>query len=313
MDITSPARGWWGVHPIPHEPRSIVALIRDGTLDADLGALLWLLVEARLPVIVAAQRGRTGKTTLLHALLDFLPPATRRVELRGITETFDWLPHARELGWRAEPVADPAAPAAGTPRDPITDPASTYLLAAELSDHLPDYTWGDAARVAVRAVSIGYGLGATIHADSLEEVFDALHQPPVALTDDELSRLGLVVILRAVAPPPGDAYPGMLRRIVAAHYVRPVVRDQHGHVQRLGPAVLATWNETDDAFEHFAWGVIPELAERTGRRPGDFELEHERRRDYLAGLAAAGVLEVDAVRTAIDGYRAASAVVTHPN
>lgn len=310
MDTTAPSRGWWGFHPIPPEPRSIVELIRSGTLDADLAALLWLLVEARLPVVVAAERGRTGKTTLLNALLDFLPPRTRRVELRGISETFDWLPHAHELGWRPEAVVSVDD---RPPEQPVTDPASTFLVAAELSDHLPAYTWGDAARVAVRAVSLGYGLGATIHADSLEEVFETLHRPPVALTDDELSRIGVVVILRAVPPPPGDTSPGMLRRVAAVHCVRPVVRDQHGHIQRLGPAVLATWNATDDAFEHFAWGVIPELAERANRRPGDFEVEHERRRDYLAGLAAAGVIQVDAVRTAIDGYRAATVVPSHPN
>ncbi len=307
MDITSPSRGWWGFKPVPPQPRSIVELIRAGMLDADLAALLWLLVEARQPVVVAAERGRTGKTTLLSALLDFLPPGTRRVELAGIAETFDWLPHARELGWRGPMTGE--APAAER-----TDPSTTWLVAAELSDHLPAYTWGDAARVAVRAISVGYGLGATIHADSLEEVFDMLHRPPVALTDDELSRLGVVIVLRAMSPPPGDAHPGPLRRVVAAHWVRPVVRDQHGHVQRLGPAVLATWDPDDDAFEHFAWGVIPELAERIDRRPGDFEIEHDRRRDYLAGLAASGVTGVDEVRTAIDGYRsAAAAVPSHPN
>ena len=116
------------------------------------------------------------------------------------------------------------------------------------------------------------------------------------------------LILRAVPPPPGDTYPGPLRRVVAAHWVRPVARDQNGHIQRLGPAVLATWDPTQDAFEHFAWGVIPELADRIGRQPGDFEIEHQRRRDYLAGLAAAGVTSVDEVRTAIDGYRAAATV-----
>ena len=308
MDITSPSRGWWGFHPIPPEPRSIVELIRSGTLDAELGGLLWLLLEARVPLVVAAQRSRTGKTTLLNALLDFLPAATRRVELAGITETFDWLPHARELGWRSDAVV-----AGDSPREAATDPTSSVLVAAELSDHLPSYTWGDAARVAIRAVSVGYGLAATIHADSLEEVFDALHRPPVALTDDELSRIGVVVVVRALTPPPGDTNSGPMRRVAAAHYVRPVARDQHGHVQRLGPAVLATWDPNEDEFEHFAWGVIPELAERTGRRAGDFEAELERRRDYLAGLASAGVTAVDAVRTALDGYRAATAVPAHPN
>jgi hypothetical protein len=305
VDNTLAPRGWWGSHPSPPQPRSIVELIRAGMIDAELAALVWLLLEARVPLIVAAERSRTGKTTLLQALLDFLPPGGQRRELDGVAETFDWLPHARELGWHQ--AATPAAPAA--PADPTT----TWLIAQELSDHAPMYVWGDTARVALRAVSLGFGLGATIHADSLEEVFDALHRPPVAMTDDELTRLGVVLILRAYPPPPGDVEAGPARRVVAAHYVRPLARDAHGHVQRLGPAVLATWDEREDEFEHFSWGILAELAERTGRRAGDFEQELERRRDYLDGLAAAGVVGVDQVRTAIDGYRTAAAVPAHPN
>ena len=304
MEVAAPSPTWWGLRPRPPRPLSIVELIRGGTVDAELAALLWLILDARLPLIVAAERSGTGKSTVLAALLDFLPPRTRRVELRGAIETFEWLPHARELGWQGAGTSGP--PAVGA-----TSPSSTYLLAAELSDHLPLYTWGDAARVAIRALSVGYGLGATIHADSLEEVFATLRRPPVAVTDDELSRLGVVLVMRAVAPPAGDLASGPARRVVAAHYVRPVFRDGHGHVQRLSPAVLATWDPDHDRFEHFAWGITPELAARVGRRTGDFTAEHDRRRDYLTGLAEAGVTGIDAVRSAIDGYRAAA--TAHPS
>ena len=314
MDATSPSRAWWSFHPSPPPPRSIVELIRAGTVDPKLAAMLWLLVEARVPLIVAALRSGAGKSTLLGTLMDFLPPGTRRVELAGVTETFDWLPHARELGWQASAATTVMPHGRDVSPGEIVHPATTWLVAHELSDHLPVYTWGDAARVAVRAITVGYGLGATIHADSLEEVLDALHRPPVALTDDELSRLGVVLILRAYAPPPGDVNSGPLRRVVAAHYVRPVFRDGHGHVQRLGPAVLATWDEERDRFEHFAWGVLPELAERTGQRAGDFEADLLRREEYLAGLGAAGVTDVAAVRTAIEGYRATAATAAgNPN
>jgi hypothetical protein len=296
VDAAAAPRGWWGFRPSPPEPRSIVQLIREGTLDAELAALLWLLVEARLPIVVAARQGQAGKTTLLEAVLDFLPPGTRRIELAGALETFDWLPHARELGWQL--TAPPS-----TPAQPI-NPATTYLIAPELSDHLAAYTWGDHARIAVRSLAVGYGLGATIHASSLEEVLGQLHAPPVALTEDELSRLGVVLILRLLPPPPGDAYAGPMRRVGAAHYLRPLARDEHGHLQRLGPAVLATWNEVRDSFEHFAWGVITELAERVGRTPAEFNSEMASRRAYLAGLAQAGVVDPPEVRAAIDGYRA---------
>jgi hypothetical protein len=294
---TSSARGRWAVRHVPPTPRSIVELLRAGTLDAELAATLWLLIEGRVPVIVAAAGRGAGKSTLLGALLDFLPPGVRIIELEGATETFDWLPQATELGWDRPHTHAPAAEAPdreASAHGPVR-PDDTVLFIPELSDHLPSYTWGAEARIAIRAASIGYDLAATIHADDLEGVLDGLRRPPVGADDDELSQLGVVVILRRLGSD--------LRRVVAAHYVRPTARDEHGHVQRLGPAVLATWDPNLDRFEHFGWGVTPELALRVGRKAGDFELEVDRRRDYLAGLAEAGIVEVDAVRAAIDGYR----------
>ena len=290
MADISPARGRWAFRAVPPDPRSIVELIRAGTLDAELAAQLWLLVEARVPIVVAAEQPGVGKSTLLGALLDFLPSDVHVVELAGEDETFAWLPQASELGW-------PGVGRRTSGSEPVRA-ATTVLLATELSDHLPSYTWGAAARVTVRAASIGYGLAATIHADSLEDVFEALRRPPVRLADDELSHLGVVLVVRRI-----DGGP---RRVVAAHYVRPVARDQHGHLQRLGPAVLATWDAAVDGFEHFGWGITPELARRVGRWAGDFEIEMDRRRDHLERLVAGGVTEPVAARTAIRDYRSAT-------
>ena len=127
----------------------------------------------------------------------------------------------------------------------------------------------------------------------------ALRQPPVRLTDDELSHLGVVLILRRL----DDGR----RRVVAAHYVRPVARDAHGHLQRLGPAVLATWDPTTDAFEHFGWGVTPELAAGSAAGPATS------RSRWIAGATSrgrssrTGVTEPNAVRRAIHAYQPAPA------
>jgi len=272
--------------------RSIVELIAGGELDAELAGLAWLLVEARLPVVVAGLARNVGKSTLLEALLDFLPATARRVDLAGMDEDFAWLPEAAALGWDVPPAA-----AAGGPAVPIT-PATGYLVAAELSEHLPIYTWGRAARTLVRAASLGYGIGATIHADRLEDVHDQLRSPDVGATDDELSYLGLVVIVRPVQGTDGQ----LRRRVVAAHYARPVGRDEHGHVQRLPPAVLAARDEGADRLEHFAWGVMPELAIRLGRAAGELERETAERAALLASLARDDVVDVDSVRAAIAAH-----------
>ena len=60
---TSPERGRWAIRHVPPTPRSIVELIRSGTLDAELAATLWLLIEGRVPLIVGALPQRAGKTT----------------------------------------------------------------------------------------------------------------------------------------------------------------------------------------------------------------------------------------------------------
>jgi hypothetical protein len=259
-------------------------------LEGELAATAWLLLDGRVPLVVASDDDRPGAAALLRSLVDLLPNDVARVELAGDEETFDWLPQATELGWPGVGHA----PVGGTP----IRPAGTVLV-ADLSDRAPTSTWGEAARVAVRAASIGYGLAVTMSADSLDAVLESLRAMPVRLTDDELTRLGVVLVVRRAD---GRS------RVVAAHYLRPVARDAHGHVQRLGPGVLATWDPAAELFEDFGWGFGPELAARIGMRPGDFEQEVAARRALLDGLVAAGTVDPAAIHAAVDRHRAAAAL-----
>jgi len=253
-------------------PATLESLLHEAVLDAELAALLSLLVEARVPLLVAGTVEPAQRRAVLDALLGSLPPGIRRVPLAGALEDFAWLPEAEQLGWRADgPTPD------REPLEPAT-PQGTVILAGDLSPETEGIAWAGVARIAVRAVSLGYGLAGTIAAGTLEEVLGRLRAAPFRLTDDELSRLGLVVVLGADA---GDRR----LRVVAAHYLRPVARDMHGHVQRLGPAVLATWDGAARRFEHFGWGVTPELALRSSHRAGDFEIEQDRRREQFQAHA----------------------------
>jgi hypothetical protein len=152
-----------------------------------------------------------------------------------------------------------------------TGRAAADMLAALDSGRIPvDLdALGDGALALLRAASLGAGFAATIHAGSLEEVRDRLRVAAGA-GDDELSYLGVVVILDASG------------RVIAAHHVRPLALDGQGHVQRLGPAVLAARDARSDQLEHFAWGVMPELAGRIAMKTGDLAAEVDRRRDALS-------------------------------
>lgn len=270
---------------------AIVDLLRAGVLDAELAALLWLLVEARVPVVVAG-RSITAAAEMRDALLALLPADARPVRLAGEAEEFGWLPEATELGWRRErPPATGGVASARNGPGPERASSATGVLLADLEDGTPGGSWGPRARIAIRSLALGYGMLATTVGERLEDVLGALKAPPVSADDDELSRLGVVLVVRPADDPPADGEmadggPAPRHRIVAAHYVRPVARDEHGHVQRMPPAVLATWNPTADRFDHFAWGLTTELAGRVGRSPIELEREQARRARDLAARAA---------------------------
>jgi hypothetical protein len=219
---------------------SLVALIAQGVLDAELAALVWLLVEGRIPLVVAAPEGRAAAGGQL---------------LAGVLASV----HAEEA---VDQLLAPLTPAGGS------------------------------------ALVRGRRAGGVLEAGSLAEVRDRLGTGPLPLTPDQLTFLGCVLIL-------GDSSAGRRGRlrVMAAHYVRPLARDAHGHPQRLDPAVLATWDDRLGRYEHFAWGVLPEIAARVGRRAGDLEADLHHRRDDLAGLAKAGLTRLDEVQRLIAGYR----------
>jgi len=140
-------------------------------------------------------------------------------------------------------------------------------------------------RAALAATTGRSGLVAAIEATDLAGVLAVLRAQ--GLTEDEISFLGTVLVLGTDGNPSGGAG-GSPARVVAAHYLRPVALDAGGHVQRRGPALLATWDPERSQYDHFAWGIYAELAAHTGRRAGDLEREHAERAERLRLEAALG-------------------------
>jgi hypothetical protein len=229
----------------PGDPPSLVSLIAQGVVDAELAALIWVLVEARVPLVVAVPEGRAAAGGQL---------------LAGVIASI----HADEN--------------TETLQAPMTAAGASSLVR-------------------------GRRAGGVLEADSLEAVRRRLGSGALPLTDDQLTFLGCVLVLGEGGGKAGGGKRGGRLRVTAAHYVRPLARDAHGHSQRLDPAVLAAWDDRLEKFEHFAWGVLPEIAARLGRRTGDLEADLHHRRDDLAGLVKGGVTRVDEVRRLIAGYQ----------
>jgi hypothetical protein len=256
------------------DPARFSPLMRDGMLDAELVSLLWILLDARTPVIVVG-RSEAARDEVVGALARLLPSSARTVDVAA-DDDFDWLPEAVELGWRRERGS-------GGHRERLIAPTDGVLVARGLA--AADGVAGARARIVVRALALGYGLLATMTGAGLDDVLNALDDPSIGSDPDERSRLGVVL---AVARDGGS------QRVTAAHYIRPVAVDPHGHVRRQQPAVLATWNAATGRWDHFAWGVMPDLAGRLGVRPIELEREQVRRIALLLDAAAPGPPATDA-------------------
>ena len=259
--------GWWGWNWDPPVPMSVSEILAAGNMDARTAALCWMVLEAHGSILIAAEPPHSGKTTTLTAFLDFLPDATRRVFLRGWSETFDY--------------------------ERQTDPHTTLLLANELSSHLPVYLWGPKAVQVFRSLRRGYALASTLHADSAEEAIAQLTDE-LGVDPGDLGRIDLLLVMRMYRL--GSAYGRIVRRVVSLDRLVAVG-------PRVRGARLVEWDERRDAHEHDEDAEMELLCQRRGGTLEGLRDELERRTRRLGTLAAAGPDDIPLVRRAIAEYR----------
>ncbi len=257
--------GWWGWNWDPPVPMSVVQLLEARNLDARTAALCWLALEAHGSLLIAAEQPHSGKTTTLTAFLDFLPHDTRRVFIRGWSETFDYLRHS--------------------------EPRKTLLLANELSSHLPVYLWGDNAVRVFASLRKGYALGSTLHADSAAEAIAQLTQE-IHVPAADLALVDLLMVMRLYRAPGG----GIARRVVSLHRLA-LLEDG------LRAVPLVTWSSRRDEHVHDDEAEGAYLAARRGGNAQEFAWELNRRAALLLALCQKGVRDIPEVRAALAGYR----------
>ncbi|HZR98374.1 MAG TPA: type II secretion system protein E [Chloroflexota bacterium] len=258
--------GWWGWPWRLPRPLTVPELIQAGSLDASLAALLWLALERRASIIVAAGPNGAGKTVTLSALLDFLPPAVRRVHLQGMAEDFSFVGAA--------------------------DPGQTYLLANEISDHLPIYLWGRRAQRLFELLPEGYALGATLHAESVGQVLGFLTSPPLGIPERLVAAVDFVMTLALTR---GSA--GVVRRVEELCLLEQGARHVRYRPLFHGPA---EGTGLVSAME----GQWSPLARRLGMDTDELRSAHAARAEWLTARVAAGDTGPARWRAALAAYRA---------
>src|SRR6266702_5003112 len=265
-------RYYW--HYDSRRPLSVAQIIALGSVDAETAALAWLLLEHGASLTVAGptdpQPG-VGKTTTLNALLQFLPEGTGLVYMSGMYENFAFT------------------------RSPDIDPATTYALCNEVSDHLPIYMWGRIARRYLTLPVQGYHIATSIHADTIVDVISMYHHD-LHLRAEDVRRLGLVINIGLV----GRVYP-LRRRWFTTHFLQPQADPKCPDA--VIPLPLSLWNDFDDTFEHAKQPILNELANWAGISLAEFAVALQQRIDCLEKLSQGQGADMREMYNAIDKLR----------
>jgi hypothetical protein len=231
---------------------SIVDLIQAGTINVEMAAYAMRAMREGTSLLTAARPGGAGKTTLMAALLNFLPPGVPIGTVDSSCVIRAGLGH------------------------PATEPAC-YLAHEIGSGDWYGYIWGRDVADFFSLINGQRRIASCLHADTLEELTGILCSSPLRVTPEAIGRVGLILFMYVAPAPRG------YRRRVASFWE---ADGQGGH------RMVFQWNPQIDRFEQTAELREPAGLERNRTflkglvEAGESEMEAVRRqavRFYGAG------------------------------
>jgi len=171
------------------EPWTIIHFIdpSDKTMTKEIAALLWLCMQYELNIIVAGGTA-SGKTSVLNALMPFMPPNHRIISIEDTRELrlpdfLHWIPLTTR-----EPNPE------GKGQVSMLDLLVNSLRMRPDRIVVGEIRRQNEAEVLFEAMHTGHSVYATLHADRAEQVLRRLTNPPINVPESLLESLHLVLV-----------------------------------------------------------------------------------------------------------------------
>jgi flagellar protein FlaI len=176
------------IRKFARDPWTITDFIRNGTVDREVAAFLWLCLQYELNVIVSGGTG-AGKTSLLNVLMPFIPPNQRVLSIEdtrevSLPEFLHWVPLTTR-----EP--NPEGKGGVSMLDLLVNALRMRpdrILVGEIRRQRQ-------AEVLFEAMHTGHSVYSTLHADTAEQTVRRLVNPPIDVPKTMVDAVDVNVVM----------------------------------------------------------------------------------------------------------------------
>ncbi len=205
------------VRKFSETPYSITQLISWGTLDAGIGAYIWLCLQYGRSLFVCGETA-SGKTTTTNAVIPFIPPEKKIYSVENTPEVI--VPHH---------VWQQLLTKSTGPQESHVDMNDLLLAGLRSRPHyiIPGEVRGIEGRVVFQAMQTGHPVITTFHAGSVGKVIQRFTGYPIEVPKTFMDNLDVVLIQMAV-----DRKGKRIRRVLSVDEIEGYNREVDGIMSR---------------------------------------------------------------------------------
>ena len=230
---TTPAGTSFTIRKFRKDPFTIIDLVNNETIDENIAAYLWLLMENKMSVMIIGATG-AGKTTALNAIACLSRPNYKIISVEEVAEINlpheNWTSTIARSGFGVEGEGE----------------ITLYDLIKSSVRHRPDLVIvgevrGEEAYVLFQALATGHGGLCTLHAEDTDTAVKRLTQPPMNIPQSIIPLMNCVINVKHVRTP---VFLESGKRLSSRKFISiSEIRDASSFHE------VFTWNPSSDTFQ----------------------------------------------------------------
>jgi len=285
---TTPSGTSFTIRKFREDPFTIVDLIENETIDENIAAYLWLLMENKMSIMIMGATG-AGKTTALNSIACLVRPNYKIISIEEVAEINlpheNWTATISRSGFGVESEGE----------------ITLYDLIKSAVRHRPDLiivgeVRGEEAYVLFQALATGHGGLCTTHAEDVETAINRLTQPPMNIPSSIIPLMDCAIIVKHVRAP---IFLGGNKTLSSRKFIRVAEIETASSIRD-----IFTWNASIDAFEEKLKDsyLIAKIAKNLDISVEQVFDDLERRKETLLNMAEHNIRDYRSVNTVLNKY-----------